>query len=1030
MLKLTRFSVQYPVTVTMLVFAVLLLGYISFNRLGTDLFPDLKNPRLFVELQSGEKPPSEIETRFAENIESLSIRQNGVTDVSSVIGTGRMLTTIHYEWGQDMNAAFLDLQKALSTMATNQEVDELNIYQNDPNAAPIMRVVVSNPDINDMNLLRQTAENYIYNQLVRLNGVADVELAGEEEAELRIQTESYLLDAHGLSMDEISSRIQAFNRDISGGTLEEKGTEYLVTGESLLEKVQNFRNLIVGYQQKTTINNEQTRIPVTLDQVADVNMKNKDPENMVYLNDERCIGLAIYKEQGKNTVDVVKLVDEALTDLEQALPGYQFTVVENQGEYIGQAISEVEKTALIGILLAVFVLFIFLRRLRVTLIVSVAIPISIIATFNLMYFNGLSLNVMTLGGLALGAGMLVDNAIVVIENIFRHIEEGASVKDAAIKGTAEVGGAITASTLTTIVVFLPIVYLHGESGELFKEEAWTVAFSLLSSLFVALLVIPMITDRWIKTERAKTLKSVNIKWYGRLLNGILNKRWLVISLSLALIALAAFMLPRVGSEFMPKPQGGAFAVTLELPGGTRLEKTARVGRQMQTMMNEAFGDKVAYYYLHVGPGADEDETLTELEQESNFATIKVQPKTGAIIRPEDVYALTNSVLSDVSGLKIEFQQKQTSLNEILGTDESPLVVETSGEELEQIETITGNIRSELMGIDGLYELKTNFDKGAPEIEVRVDRFKAGMYDISLNQIVSQIERQLAGMEVGQFDREGEMTDITLKLPDLNRKALEELELRSGAQVIRLDQIATFHTGQSPGKIYRENQKRVGKVMARIEQDIPLDQIVKKVDAKLAGIEMPASYQTEITGEEQKRSESFASLKFALILSIVLVYMVMASQFESLMHPMTILLSLPLAFTGPIFLFLGIGQSFNIMAYIGIIILAGIAVNNSIILVDAIRRYQRQGMTKRDAILQAGQHRIRPILMTSITTILALLPLTIEFGQSAELRSPMAWAVIGGLITSTILTLVTIPCVYYVLQRKEVLSNPDQEQTTS
>ncbi|MCF8335031.1 MAG: efflux RND transporter permease subunit [Bacteroidales bacterium] len=1027
MIKLTRFSVKYPVTITMLVFAVLLLGYISFNRLGTDLFPDLRNPRLFVELHSGEKPPSEIESRFAENIESLGIRQNGVTDVSTEIGTGRMLTTIHYEWGQDMNAAFLDLQKALSSVATNQEVDELNIYQNDPNAAPIMRVIVSNADINDMNLLRQTAENYIYNQLVRLNGVADVELSGEEEAQLLIQTESYLMDAHGLSMDEISSRIQAFNRDISGGTLEEKGTEYLITGESLLGKVEDFRNLIVGYQQKTSRNNERTQIPVTLEQVADVQMKNKDPDNMVYFNGERCIGLAIYKEQGKNTVDIVKLVDQALTDLNKALPGYRFTVVENQGEYIDQAIGEVENTALIGILLAVFVLFLFLRRLRVTLIVSVAIPISIIATFNLMYFNGLSLNVMTLGGLALGAGMLVDNAIVVIENIFRHIEEGSSVKDAAIQGTAEMGGAITASTLTTIVVFLPIVYLHGESGELFKEEAWTVAFSLLSSLFVALLVIPVMTDKWIKAERKKTLKSVNIGWYGRWLSGILNKRWLVIGLSAGLIGFAALLLPRVGSEFMPKSQGGAFAVSIELPGGTRLEKTARVGRQVQAMMDDAFGDKVSYYYLHVGPGTEEDAATTELMQGSNFASIQVQPKEGAVIRPEEVIALTNSSLGDVSGLKIEYKQKQTSLDEILGTDASPLVVQTSGEELEQIESITENIRKELTGIEGLYDVKTNFDKGAPEIEVRVDRYQAGMYNISLDQIVNQIERQLTGMEIGEFDREGEMTDITLKLPDLSRKDLEELELRSGNQVIRLDQIATFHTGQSPGKIYRENQKRVGKVMARIEEDITLDRVVKKVNAKLAGIEFPARYQTEITGEEQKRAESFASLKFALILSIILVYMVMASQFESLLHPMTILLSLPLAFTGPVFLFLGIGESFNIIAYIGIIMLAGIAVNNSIILVDAIRRYQRQGMVKRDAILQAGQNRIRPIVMTSITTILALLPLTIDFGQSAELRSPMAWAVIGGLITSTILTLVTIPCVYYIFQRKEVLSNPEDQE---
>ena len=1026
MIKLTRFSVQYPVTIAMMVFAVLLLGYISFSRLGTDLFPDLKNPRLYVELHAGEKAPAEIESKFAEQVEGMAIRQRGVTDVSSVIGTGMLLVTVHYEWDRDMDAAFLDLQKALSAISTNQEVDELSIYQNDPNAAPIMRIALSNPDIHDMNLLRQTAENYIYNELVRINGVADIDISGEEEAELLIQTEKYLLDAYNLSMDQISTRIQAFNRDISGGSLEEKGTEYLVTGESLLQKAEDFRSLIVGYRNKVSLNSN-TRIPVTLDQVADVQTKNKEPDNMVLLNDERCIGLAVYKEQGENTVDAVRRVKEAIIDLQKALPGYQFTIVENQGEDINQAIGEVEKTGMAGIVLAVFVLFIFLRRLRVTLIVSVAIPISIIATFNLMYFNGLNINLMTLGGLALGAGMLVDNAIVVIENIFRHMEEGASVRDAAIKGTAEVGGAITASTLTTIVVFLPIVYLHGESGELFKEEAWTVAFSLLSSLFVALLVIPAMTDKWIKPGKEKSFKSVSINWYGRWLNTLLNARWLVIALSAVLILLSIFLLPRVGSEFMPRSKGGAFTVTLELPGGSRLEKTAGVSRQIKSMMHQSFGNKVAYYFTHIGAGAKEETAVGEMIKESNYASIKVQPQKNQIIPPEAVYSLTDSLFKDIPGLKITFQPEQTSLNEILGTEASPFVVSTYGEDPEKIRSITEDIQGRLKDVESLYELKTNFDKGSPEIEVRVDRFMAGMYNISLEQIVNQIESQLTGIDVGEFSSGGEMQDITLKLPDLNTEALKELELESGNQVVRLDQIATFHIGETPGKIYRENQKRVGRVMARIGEDIPLDHIVKKVEKELAGLSLPAKYQTEITGEEQKRKESFGNLKFALILSIILVYMVMASLFESLLHPLTILLSLPLAFTGPVLLFLGIGASFNIMAYIGIIMLAGIAVNNSIILVDAIRRYQWQGMNKRAAILQAGQNRIRPIIMTSLTTILTLLPLTLAIGENTELRASMAWAVIGGLITSTILTLVTIPCVYYLFQRKSVLLHPDEKE---
>ena len=1024
MTNLTRFSIRYPVTIAMMVFAVLLLGYISFNRLGTDLFPDLKNPRLYVELQAGEKPPTEMESKFAEDIEGLAIRQTGVTGVASTVGTGILLVTVDYEWDRDMDQAFLDLQKALSSISTNQEVDEFNIYQNDPNAAPIMKIALSNPEINNMNILRQTAENYIYNEMVRIQGVADIDLAGEEEDELLIETEPYLLDAFGLTLDNISSRIQSFNRDINGGTLEEKGTQYLVTGESLLQKVEDFRELIVGYRMKSGIGNQSDRIPVTLDQVADIRLQNKDPENMVFLNDQRCIGLSVYKEQGQNTVEVVKRVRQSLTNLEKALPGYQFTIVDNQGDYIDQAIGEVQNTALAGILLAVFVLFIFLRRLRVTLIVSVAIPISVIATFNLMYFNGLSLNLMTLGGLALGAGMLVDNAIVVIENIFRHIEQGSTVREAAVKGTAEVGGAITASTLTTIVVFLPIVYLRGESGELFKEEAWTVAFSLLSSLFVAILVIPAMTDKWIKADRVKKLKSVSIKWYGRLLDRILHARWAVVGASVLLIGLTALLLPRVGSEFMPRPKGGAFSLTLELPGGSQLDNTARVTRQVKNMMNEAFGDRVAYYYTHVGPGARQSEARSTVIEEDHLATIQVVPRQGSTIPTRALLRLTDSTFSSQT-MKITHRQKQTSLDEILGTDESPLVVQISGEQTEAIQKHVDSVKRRLEGMDGLYELKTNFDQGAPEIEVKVDRLMAGMYNLSIEQIVTQIQRQLTGMDVGDFDSKGEMKDITLKLPDLSRKQLEELELRSGNQVVRLDQIASFHVGETPGKIYRENQKRVGKVMARIGDDIPLDHIVKQVEARLAGLNLSEDYQLEITGEEQKRKESFGNLKFALILSIILVYMVMASLFESLLHPLTILLTLPLAFTGPVLLFLGIGQSFNIMAYIGIIMLAGIAVNNSIILVDAIRRYQWQGLTKRMAVLQAGQNRIRPIIMTSLTTILTLLPLTIAFGESAELRSPMAWAVIGGLITSTLLTLVTIPCVYYIFQRKEV-SNPFED----
>jgi HAE1 family hydrophobic/amphiphilic exporter-1 len=513
MKKLTQFSVNYPVTVLMVVLGVILLGYISYDKLGVDLFPDLNSPRIFVEVTSGERPPEEMEQQFVENIEALAIRQSDVVQVTSISRVGSAQITVEYAWNKDMDEAFLDLQKALNTLTQNSEIDELQITQHNPNTTPVMIIGLTHTEMDDMNELRKVAENYIRNELVRLEGVAEVELSGQEESEIIIETDVYRLDAQNLSMDEVANRIQSFNRNVSGGKISDMGMQYIVKGVSMLQTVEDFENLIVGYKAVRTEATTQAQqgvemAPVYLKDVATVSIGNKEPDNIVHINGNRCVGLSIYKETKYNTVKSVEQINEALVNIEKALPGYKLIGVTNQGRFISSAIDEVQETALLGILLAVVVLFVFLRRFGTTLIVSIAIPISIIATFNLMYFNELTINIMTLGGLALGAGMLVDNAIVVMENIFRNHENGMSVREAAISGTAEVGGAITASTLTTIIVFLPIVYLHGASGELFKDQAWTVAFSLLSSLVVAIFLIPMMYHRFYRNKKSSNKSKI------------------------------------------------------------------------------------------------------------------------------------------------------------------------------------------------------------------------------------------------------------------------------------------------------------------------------------------------------------------------------------------------------------------------------------------------------------------------------------------------------------------------------------------
>jgi len=1034
MKKLTQFSVNYPVTILMVVLGVVLLGYISYDKLGVDLFPDLNSPRIFVEIQSGERPPEEMEQQFVENIEALAIRQSDVIQVTSVSRVGSAQITVEYAWNKDMDEAFLDLQKALNSFTQNSEIDELKITQHDPNTAPVMIMGLKHQEIDDMNELRKVAENYIRNELVRLEGVAEVELSGQEESEVIIETDPYRLEAQGLTLDAVSQRIQNFNRNVSGGRISEMGLQYIVKGVSLLSDVQDFENLIVGYEavrQQTEGQTTVERAPIILKDVATIYFGNKEPVNIVHINGERVVGLSIYKETRYNTVKSVEQIKESLVDIEKALPGYLLIPVTNQGAFISDAIGEVQQTALFGILLAVVVLFLFLRRFGTTLIVSVAIPISIIATFNLMYFNDLTINIMTLGGLALGAGMLVDNAIVVMESIFRNHESGMSAKDSAIVGTAEVGGAITASTLTTIIVFLPIVYLHGASGELFKDQAWTVAFSLLSSLFVAIFVIPVMYHRYYRKRKSPVKhKSVKVGGYGRFLEKVLKVKWLIVIFAMILIAGSFALVPRIGTEFMPETETNEFTIELKLQEGTKLKRTESTVKNIETILTDYLGENLDMIYSHSGPSTGIESDETAVFKGENTAEMKVMLKPETTIPVESVIASIDNLISGIEGLDVNFVQEQSALKSILGTDEAPVVVEVRGEELDEIESIVNQVKEKMVGIDGLFNVQTSIEDGAPEVEIKIDRVRAGMYNLDISTVTTQIQDQLEGKNAGQLEREGEMRDITIKVPEKGLNEISELTISSGEQEYRLSEIAEIEFGVAPKEIIRRNQNRIGKVSAQMNKNLALDHVASQIRQEIATIELPPEYRVMVTGEEEKRQESISSLSFALLLSVVLVYMVLASQFESLIHPFTILLTIPLAVVGSILIFLIMGNALNIMAIIGVIMLVGIAVNDSIILIDRINQLKRGGLDRTAAILQAGQQRIRPIIMTSLTTVLALLPLTIGFGESASLRSPMALAVIGGLVTSTLLTLIVIPCVYDLLDRFKMLfvRNKKQQNT--
>ncbi len=1027
MFRLARFSVKYPTTVLMMILAIGLLGYISFTRLGVDLLPDLNNPRLFIEVNAGEKPPAEMEQQYVTDLEAVAVRGSKVENVSSISRIGKALITVEYSWDADMDEAFLDLQKSIADFTQGSDADEVSVSQLDPNAVPILIATFAHPEIDDLDLLRQTAENIIQNELIRLPGVAGVDVVGSRVREVEVRTDAFTLEAYGLTLDELAGAIERTNRNMTGGSIIEMGRRYMIRGVGELTSREDLEDIIVTYKTPAVsrglgeqLNSE--RVPVYLREVATVEFVLSEPENIVRSNGRQCLALEIFKEARYNTIDAAETARKRLDELHASLSGYEIDIIQDQSKFIDAAITEVEQTGLAGVLLAIMILFVFLRRIGVTAIISIAIPISVIATFNLMYFNGLSLNIMTLGGLALGAGMLVDNAIVVMENIFRHLESGKSITEAAIHGAGEVGGAITSSTLTTIVVFLPIVYLHGAAGELFREQAWTVAYSLISSLFVALIVIPMLCSRMLKDKKAKTISSVQFTTYGNFLKTVIAKKGVVAFSAAMLVLTAAFIVPMVGSEFMPQTEQGEMFVHLTLPEGTSLERTEGTVRNIEAMIGQKYSSFISKIYSKVGPTSNNSGSAVELTDD-NYAVIHLVLTEAGSGATHSLVAGLDAELKNIPDAETRISLQQTALKTTLGTTTAPLVVEIKGKDLDVLQSLSEEVKLTLESIEHLTNVETSFRDGRPEINIMVDRTVASQFSLDADKVGNDLRALLSGRDAGQLQYQGDYADIKLRRPEVSLSELNSIIIEApGGRQVRLDEIARLIPSVSTREISRNNQIRIASVSAHLTSDEAFDKTAATVRDAISKITIPPEYSFEITGEEKMRREAFGNLKFALLLAIILVYMVMAAQFESLLHPFVILLTIPLAGVGAVLILFVMGLPFNVMSFIGIIMLAGIAVNDSIILVDRINQNRRNGLALIDAIVDAGQTRIRPIVMTSVTTILALLPLTIGIGEGAALRAPMALAVIGGLVTSTALTLIVIPAVYHLIAGRSAISN--------
>lgn len=1009
-MTLPEFSTKYPTTIAMAALAVILLGYISLDRLGTDLLPDLHTPVISIDLRAPGKSPWEMEERYTRRLERDVQTISQVKRVYSVTRASQSVVVAEFAWEADMDFALLDVQKKTAVYGADEAIESLDVTREDPQALPVMRVAVSGVAHTDIDALLGTIETVVKPNLEALDGVASAEVEGGAEKEARVTLDAYLLEAFGLNAAAVARRIQQANLDVSGGTLKDAKRSYQVKGLGRLKSLNDIRDLIVGERRGGNAADGALRVPVRVSDVGSVDLVYEERESISRLDGVECIGLAIHKEADANTVDVVGIARRALDDLSRDLHELEFTVVENQARFIELAVNEVKEAAIYGGILAMLVLLLFLRSWAVTATIGLAIPISILATFTLMYFEGLTLNVMSLGGLALGAGMLVDNAIVVIENIYRHLERGSSAVEASSKGASEVGTAIIASTLTTVSVFLPIVYLHGLAGELFKEQAWTVAFSLVSSLAVALSLVPMIASRVFRRHGGMSVTH-SYPAFARLLTSSLDRKPVVVLVVLAVLGVTFAAGRTIQVSFIPREDQGIFHIAFALPEGTRIELTDGVAQRIRSVVRTVAPDEVAHVYARIGVDPGQVWNVGE-PTGPNRGTLSVLLKEGERRRVGEIVSAIDEHLRELPNVEVKYELHESPLEAVMGAKTAPLAIDISGDDLDVLQRITSDLTERISAAPSVYNVRSSFQGGQPELDLALRLDVAASFGLTPDDLIGDLERRLSGEDVGEYSEGQRSRTIRVGFAKMDMTELDQIRVDTpDGGILTVGDIAEPSIVEGPREIRRERQRRIGRVSGYVAEGASLGKAVDEVNGILSTVDLPPGYRISIGGEERDRAESFGSLQFALILSVVLVYMVMASLFESFLHPFTVMLSLPLAGVGVALAFFLLNEPLSITAFIGVIMLGGIAVNDSIVLVDRINQLRVSTATVRDAIVQAARDRLRPIMMTSATTILALLPMAIGLGEGGELRAPMAIAVIGGLVSSTVMTLVVIPVMY-------------------
>lgn len=1005
MRPLIRFSIRHPVPTIVFYLIAAVIGLVSLSRLPLDLYPAMEFPLAVVVTRYEGAGPEEVEAHVSRPVEEVVGTVPGVTSVSSSSSEGTSLVIVEFDYGTDMDQATLSIREKVDQVRgyLPDGTDAPMVFKIDPAALPVLTIALTGSD--DLVELKALAEERVKPRLERLEGVASVNVHGGLEREIQVIVDPARLQSFGLSMTQVAQLLAYENLNLPGGEVPEGTVNLLVRTVGQYESVDEIRDLRLG--------------PVRLGDVAEVRDTFAEADSKVWLNGRPAVSLDIQKQSGGNSVAVANAVKAELKRIEAELPGQvQATILSDTSRMVVTSLQSVASNGMQGGILAVLVLLFFLRHLRATFAIAVSIPVAIISTFGPVFFSGITLNIISLGGLALGVGMMVDCSIVVLENIFRHKEMGKDIFQAAEDGTAEVGLAVTASTLTTIAVFLPVVWITGLAQLFFRELALTITFSLVMSLLTAITLVPMMAPRLLTDRPARRqvpwvarLAERSGQWlerleaaYGRLLEWALGHRWQVVAIGAASLALSLLVLGRMGLDFIPTSDTSEFRVSIEMPPGTRLEETQAAVERAVAQIEHL--PELRSLYVSVGSTGGAYSTGGQSHQ----AFI-----SGALSRPNERRRGLDEIVEDVRtrivlpGAKVTVAPSGT-----IETGGNDIEVQVKGPDLEVLKELSRQVMAEVAQVPGARGLDTTVSEGLPEIQIRVDRARAAAYGLSPSQVAAAVQSAVRGQVVTQYRVGGEEVDIRLLAAESAREnvgALRQLPIATPfGQTVPLGELAELVRGVGPTSVDREDQMRVVKIIGQIHGR-DLGSVTNDIKARLSAFPLPPGYEIGYGGDYELMDEAIGGLLQTLVFSVALVYLVMAAQFESFLHPFVIIFTIPLALVGAVLALVLTGRSMDISAMIGLILLAGVVVNNAIVLVDYINQLRRRGMERDEAVRVTGPRRLRPVLMTTLTTVLGLLPLALGLGEGAELEAPLATVVIGGLTLSTLLTLIVIPVVY-------------------